>query len=200
MILFNLLPYREALRLKQRQDFFASILLAALIGGLIAVPSNLFLNYLLKEENAKSQLLKQEIAELDKKIGEVADFELEISALESRRKSVENLQSERNLPVQVLSELTRLLPEGAYLTSMTQEGAKLRLVGIAQSNQRVSELLKNFETKGEWVGLPELVEIVALGNDSNSSNQPTTVQFTMLVKNKSKGAAHSGDAGSVGSR
>jgi type IV pilus assembly protein PilN len=191
MIAFNLLPYREALRLRKRQEFLATVLMAGLLGLFLAVPTNMVLEYFLEQEKLKTQLLKQEIAALDKKIVEVADFEIEISSLESRRRAVENLQSERNMPVNILADLTRLMPDGAYLTSMGQEKDRIKLVGIAQSNQRVSDLLKNFETKGEWIASPDLIEISALGQESNSNNQPSTVQFTMYVKQKNK----PGDAG-----
>lgn len=200
MILFNLLPYREALRLRRRQDFFAKMLLVGLFAVLLALPTNFLLEYFLDQENIKNQVLKNEIAVLDKKIVEVADFEVEIAALESRRKAVENLQSERNLPVQILSELTRLMPDGAYLTSMSQDSGRIRLVGIAQSNQRVSDLLKNFETKGEWIGQPELIEITAVGTDTNSNNQPATVQFTMHVKQKPKSGSGASDSARASGR
>ncbi len=194
MITFNLLPYREGLRLRKRQEFLVSVVIAGLFGLILAVPSNMVLEYVLEQENLKNRLLKDEIGLLEKKIGEVADFEVEISALESRRKAVENLQSERNLPVQILADLTRLIPEGVYLTSMSQESKRFVLSGVAQSNQRVSDLLKSLETKGQWIGSPELVEISAVGTESNSNNQPSTVQFTMYIKLKQQSGSSTDSA------
>jgi type IV pilus assembly protein PilN len=186
MILFNLLPYRDILRQRKRQEFFGAVLLATLLAALLAVPTNLILEYFLEQANLKNQVLKAELAVFDKKIVEVADFELEISSLESRRKAVENLQSERNLPVQILSDLAQAVPEGAYLTAMSQESERIRLVGVAQSNQRVSDLLKNLDSKGGSIGQPELIEITSMGSESNTNDQLGTVQFTMYVKQKSR--------------
>ncbi|MCZ7153876.1 PilN domain-containing protein, partial [Salmonella enterica] len=83
----------------------------------------------------------------------------EITALRARQKAVEDLQSDRNLPVHMLNELVAQLPDGVYLSSIKQEGLVVTMQGTAQSNERVSEMLRNLSEGTPWISKPELAEI-----------------------------------------
>jgi type IV pilus assembly protein PilN len=95
---------------------------------------------------------------------------------------VEDLQADRNLPVHLLNELTRLLPEGIYINSLKQEGQLVTLAGVAQSNERVSEMLRNFGTGSPWLARPELVEIVAGTVNLGPRDQRRVSNFTIRVR------------------
>ena len=82
----------------------------------------------------------------------------EIASLKARQKAVEDLQIDRNVPVHVLNELVRQTPEGIYITVVKQDGQTLTVAGIAQTQERVSELLRNTAYNSEWLVKPELVE------------------------------------------
>ena len=161
MILINLLPHREAARKRRREVFYATLGLAALAGVLIC--SITYSWYLTQTESQRGRntFLQSEIKRLDEQIKNIATLQAEINSLKSRQTAVEDLQGNRNLPVYLLSELVQQLPDGVYLTSLKQENQTVLVTGIAQSNERVSELLRNISNNSKWLSKPELVEITA---------------------------------------
>jgi type IV pilus assembly protein PilN len=161
VILINLLPHREAARKLRRDIFNASLGASVLIGGLLAGIIFLWYQAQISGQQEKNQLLQTEIKRFDQQIKDIAGLEDEIAALRARQQAVEDLQADRNLPVHLLTELVQQLPDGVYINSMRQEGQVVTLQGVAQSNERVSELLRNLGNKTAWFSKPELIEIVA---------------------------------------
>lgn len=161
MILINLLPHREIARKRRKELFNASLALSVFVGGLLAGLVFLWLESQISAQQDKNQLLKTEIQKFDLQIKEIAGLEGEIAALLARQQAVENLQADRNMPVYLLTELVKQLPEGVYVSALRQEGQNVVLQGVAQSNERVSELLRNLGNNSPWFTRPELVEIVA---------------------------------------
>lgn len=161
VILINLLPHREAARKRRKDLFNAGLGLSALTGGLLAGLVFLWFQARISAQQDANQILQTEIKKFDAQIKDIAGLEAEIAALRARQQAVEDLQSDRNLPVHLLTELARQLPEGVYVNSMRQDGQKVALQGVAQSNERVSELLRNLGNNSPWFSRPELVEIVA---------------------------------------
>ncbi|MDD2879506.1 MAG: PilN domain-containing protein [Rhodoferax sp.] len=161
MILINLLPHREAARKRRKDLFNVGLGLSALIGGVLAGLVFLWFQAQISAQQDANQILQTEIEKFDAQIKDIAGLEAEIAALRARQQAVEDLQSDRNLPVHLLTELARQLPEGVYVSSMRQDGQNVALQGVAQSNERVSELLRNLGNNSPWFSRPELVEIVA---------------------------------------
>ena len=181
MILINLLPHREAAR-KKRQDIFnASLGASALAGGLVAGVIFLWLQGQISSQEGLNNLLTQEIRKLDAQIKDISALEAEIAALRARQQAVENLQADRNMPVHLLSELTRQFPEGVFITSMRQDNQLILLRGSAQSQERVSELLRNLAYHSPWFTKPELIEIVA-ANVALGKEQRRVANFTVRVQ------------------
>jgi len=182
VILINLLPHREAAR-KRRQDVFhLSLGASALAGGLIAGMIYLWLQGQISAQQDQNMILQNEIRVLEGQIKEIAGLEGEIAALRARQQAVEDLQSDRNLPVHLLSELVKQLPDGVYVTSMKQENQLVSLQGVAQSNERVSELLRNLANNTPWFTKPELVEIVAGSVTLGAREQRRVSNFTIRVR------------------
>ena len=182
MILINLLPHREAAR-KKRQDIFnISLGVSALIGGLIAGLIFLWIEGQISSQQGQNRILTEEIKKLDNQIKDIAALEDEIAALRARQLAVENLQADRNLPVHLLTDLARQLPEGVYLISMRQDNQLITLQGVAQSNERVSELLRNLANNTPWFAKPELIEIVAGTVTLGLRDQRRVSNFTMRVR------------------
>ncbi|QKO22845.1 PilN domain-containing protein [Rhodoferax sp. BAB1] len=181
MILINLLPHREAARKKRQDVFNVSLGASALAGGLIAGIVFLWLQGQISSQEGLNTVLTQEIQKLDNQIKDIAALEAEIAALRARQQAVENLQADRNMPVHLLTELTRQFPEGVYITSMRQDNQLITLQGTAQSNERVSELLRNLAYHSPWFAKPELVEIVA-ANVPIGKDQRRVANFTMRVR------------------
>jgi type IV pilus assembly protein PilN len=159
VILINLLPHREAKRRQRKQAFFAGVAAAAIVGLVIAGVWYLVLQQLMSNQLARSQFLKDEIARLDVQIKDIASLRAEIDALKARQKAVEDLQTDRNTPVRLLDELVKQTPEGVFITAIRQTGYQVQVNGVAQTNERVSELLRNLLYNSAWLEQPDLVEI-----------------------------------------
>jgi type IV pilus assembly protein PilN len=182
VILINLLPHREAARKLRRDVFNISLGASALIGGLIAGGIFLWYQTQISAQQGKNLVLTREIKRLEVQIKDIASLEAEIAGLRARQQAVEDLQADRNLPVHLLTELVKQLPDGVYVSSMKQENQSVTLTGVAQSNERVSELLRNLASGTPWFAKPELVEIVAGSVALSAREQKRVSNFTMRVK------------------
>jgi type IV pilus assembly protein PilN len=160
-ILINLLPHREERRRLRRTAFFAGLGVAALAGLLVVGVWYLIVQQTISGQQQRNDFLRAEIAKLEAEIKDVANLRAEIEALKARQRAVEDLQLDRNVPVHVLNELVQQTPEGVYFTSIRQDGASLAVVGVAQTNERVSEFLRNMSRSAQWLERPELQEIKA---------------------------------------
>ncbi|MCU0931305.1 MAG: PilN domain-containing protein [Serpentinimonas sp.] len=181
MILINLLPHREAARKKRRDAFFGQLGASFLVGGLIAGSVYLWYQGQIDTQMERNAFLRSEITKLDAQIKDIAGLQAELTALKSRQAAVENLQADRNLPVHLLEEMVRQLPEGVYLRTLTQQGRSVLLTGTAESQERVSELLRNLSTNSAWLTRPELVEIVAASVQLASQQSRRVSNFTIRV-------------------
>ena len=179
MILINLLPHREATRKRRKEAFQATMVLSALIGLLIIGAVYWWYQMMIEAQQAKNTMLRAEITVLESQIKEIAGLENEITALRARQKAVEDLQSDRNLPVHMLNELVAQLPDGVYITSIKQEGLAVTMLGTAQSNERVSEMLRNLSEGTPWISKPELVEIVAKTVNVTPKDQRRAAAFNL---------------------
>lgn len=181
MILINLLPHREAARKRRREAFYGALGGAAVLGILIAGLCYLWFEAQVSAQQSKNQFLQGAITKLDVEIKEISTLQEEIAALRARQQAVEDLQGDRNLPVHLLNELVRQLPDGVYLTSMKQENQTVTLQGMAQSNERVSELLRNLGNNSPWLVKPELVEITSSTVSLSQRDQRRVANFTMRI-------------------
>lgn len=182
MILINLLPHREAARKRRRETFQLVMGLSALAGLAIAGLIYLWLQSQITEQQGRNDLLRSEIKVLEGQIKEIASIEEEITALQARQKAVEDLQADRNLPVHLLSELVVQLPDGVYVTSLKQVDEVVTMQGMAQSNERVSEMLRNLSENTPWFSKPELVEIVAANVALTPRDQRRVASFNLRFR------------------
>lgn len=182
MILINLLPHREAARKRRKEAFFTTLGAAALLGGLICGGVYVWYQAQISSQQSKNTFLQSEIKKLDLQIKDVATLQAEIAALRARQQAVEDLQSDRNMPVHLLNELVKQLPDGVYVNSMKQEGANLTMQGVAQSNERVSELLRNIANNSTWLAKPELIEIVASSISLSARDQRRVSNFSIKAQ------------------
>jgi type IV pilus assembly protein PilN len=182
VILINLLPHREAARKLRRDIFNVSLVGAAIAGGLLAGVIFLWYQAQISGQEGNNQLLQTEIRRFDNQIKDIAGLEAEITALRARQQAVEDLQADRNMPVHLLTELVKQLPDGVYIASMRQDNQNVTLQGVAQSNERVSELLRNLGNNSPWFAKPELVEIVAGSIALTPREQRRVANFTIRVR------------------
>jgi len=184
VILINLLPHREAARKQKREYFFVTLGVAALLGGLMSGGIYSWYQTQISGQKDKNTLLKKEITKLEAQIKDIAGLQQEIAALRARQNAVEELQGNRNLPVYLLTELVKQLPDGVYITSMKQDNQLVLMTGVAQSNERVSELLRNLANNSLWLTRPELVEITASSLALTARDQRRVSNFSMRVSLK----------------
>jgi len=158
MIRINLLPWREARRKAHNLQFF---ILMGMVAGLAASIVLLVHGYYatrISTQAERNRFIKSENAKLDKEIEEIKKLKEEIQALLSRKQVIETLQGDRAQTVYLLEQLVRQTPDGVYLQSVRQTGSKVNITGYAQSNARVSTLMRNFEAS-PYLENPDLVEI-----------------------------------------
>ena len=180
MIRINLLPHREARR-KQRQNAFVALLaLGGIVGAAVVLLVGGYNASRIAIQNQRNLVLKTASAELDKKIGAINTLKEEIEALKARQQAVEDLQGDRNQPVYLLDELVRQTPEGVYLKGFRQDGQKVTLMGYAQSQERVAELLRNVSGPSPWLERPNLTE-VKVAPLAQSKTGRKVVEFSMDV-------------------
>lgn len=182
MILINLLPHREVARKRRKEAFNVTMLLALLAGIAVSALIYLWFQYQLDQQQGRNAYLKSEIGILDTQIKEIAGLEGEIAALRARQKAVEDLQADRNLPVHLLTELVQQIPEGVYISQLRQVDQNIEMKGVAQSNERVSEMLRNIADNTPWFAKPDLQEIVASTVSLTPRDQRKVVNFNLRFR------------------
>jgi type IV pilus assembly protein PilN len=181
VILINLLPHREEKRLQRKRAYFAGIAASVVAGLAIVGLWFSVVQQMTSAQQSRNDFLTAEISRLDAQIKDIASLRAEIDALKARQKAVEDLQTDRNLPVHLLSEIVKQTPEGVYLTAIRQNGQVIAINGIAQTNERVSEFLRNTLYNSTWLEKPELVEIRATTQTMANREQRRLFDFSMRV-------------------
>jgi type IV pilus assembly protein PilN len=182
VILINLLPHREEKRKRRRTAYFTGLAVAAVV----AVTGLWFgvLEQMKAAQEERNAYLGSEIKKLEVQIKDIANLRAEIDALKARQKAVEDLQTDRNVPVHLLNELVKHTPEGVYLVTIKQAGQVVTVTGIAQTNERVSEFLRNTLYNSPWLEKPELVEIKAAAPRQGQASTSRLFDFSMRVSIK----------------
>jgi type IV pilus assembly protein PilN len=180
-IMINLLPHREERRKRKKIAFYAGLAVSAFVGMAAVGLWYLVVQQLISGQQQRNAFLQTEIAKLDIQIKDIASLKAEIASLKARQKAVEDLQIDRNVPVHILNELVRQVPEGIYITAVKQEGQTLNVAGIAQTQERVSELLRNTAYNSEWLVKPELIESKAATIQAANKEQKRLFDFSVRL-------------------
>jgi type IV pilus assembly protein PilN len=197
MIRINLLPWREARRKAHNLQFYILMGMVAGLAASIVLLGHGYYATRLSTQTERNKFLKDENAKLDKEIEEIKKLKEEIQALLSRKQVIETLQADRAQTVYLLEQLVRQTPDGVYLKSIKQTGSKVNLSGYAQSNARVSTLMRNLEAS-PYLENPDLVEIkVANVNNKRLSEfiMNVSIRRQQSEADASKGGAGKGGAG-----
>ena len=194
MIRINLLPHRAEKRAARRQQFYAMLGLVATLAGLVWFVGYSLISGYINIQNEKNTFLTAQIALLDKDIEEIKRLKEQTEALLSRKRIIESLQANRAETVHLFNELARQVPEGVYLKEIKQTGDRINLTGYAQSNSRVSTLMRNLEAS-PLLERPNLIEIQLVTVGSRPLNQFSldvflTRQTTEDGKKKNPGTEH----------
>ncbi|MFT5035680.1 MAG: type IV pilus assembly protein PilN [Litorivivens sp.] len=178
-MMLNLLPHRQWAMARKRKAWAVSMVLAALVGVLVAVAISVWLARQLAAQRLASSSLQQAIAALDGQLKDKAQVKTDLVQLRLRETSLQALRDESQLAGALLQELAVHLPEGLYLTALTQDGDKVRINGAARSGQEVFELLRQMASGGQWLVRPELIEVAAAPAASVRQGEPVGTPFSM---------------------
>ena len=179
----NLLPWREELRKRRQKDFFITALVAVVL--MLAVVGGIHMHFQerINFQQSRNAFLKKEIKQLDVRIKEIRNLKKQRARLLARTEKIQQLQSGRPEIVHLVDELVKTLPEGVYYTRVAQKGRNLSLTGVAQSNARVSSLMRRLDAS-EWLENPKLLQIVAKGKGKETGFRNSS--FSLRVKQTKK--------------
>lgn len=158
MIRLNLLPHREQKRQARKRQFISLAISLSILAIAVIALVHVVMGARIENQESRNKLLKTEIAKLDEQIKEIDKLREQTQALLARKQVVETLQTNRTDAVHLLDQIVRQLPDGIYLRTVRQADTKVTLTGYAQSNARVSTLMRNIDSS-PWLQRPELVEI-----------------------------------------
>lgn len=163
----NLLPWREKRRKQQQQDFMIMLAAAAGIGVLIwwmwtsSVASDV------DGQTGRNNYVKGQLAQLDEQIVEIKKLEERRAELVSRMETIQRLQNDRPSIVYIFDQLVRAIPDGVFYTSIARKGGAFTIQGEAESNTRISSLMRNL-SESPWFVSPTLETVKAV-KDSEAS-------------------------------
>ena len=172
----NLRPWREELRAEKQRNFITSLIGVLIVAVALVFLWQDFVSSEIETQKSRNNYLSSSMAELDKKIKEIQELKKEKKELLDRMKVIQDLQGTRPVIVRVMDELVRTLPDGLYYENLSRVGDKVSITGLAESNNRISGLMRNFETS-VWFANPNLKDVSAIKNDDGTLNS-----FDLSVK------------------
>ena len=156
----NLLPWREELRQQRNKEFGVTAGIGVLVMAAVITVVHLHFKSRIMHQNDRNGFLQSNIATLDKRIKEIQQLDDEKERLLARMQIIQRLQSSRPEVVHLFDELVQTLPEGVYFTRLKQNSRILNIHGVAQSNARVSTLMRQLDAS-DWLEKPVLLQITA---------------------------------------
>lgn len=197
MTQINLLPWREKLREEKKRYFFVALGISVLGAIVIMIFTHIIIEHNIQSQQQRVELLNSEIKVLNQQIAEIKGLKKEKSALISRMKIIQALQANRPLVVHLFDEMVKILPRGVFLTKVVRKADEVTLVGQAESNTNVSDLMRNIEAS-KWLRTPQLSEIK---KQSDSGEILSEFNLQMLMINPDAAAAetkHTADKNTQG--
>jgi len=176
MTRINLLPWREQLREERKQRFLASLAGVLLLAGGLIFLGDRYFEAALEQQNARNEFIRKEIAVLDARIKEIKELKERRQQLLERMKIIQDLQGNRPIIARVFDQMVRTLPDGVYFTSLKMTGKTIAIVGAAESNNRVSNLMRNLDGS-DWLQAPNLNEVKAV--TAGAVEQENVFQLTV---------------------
>ncbi len=177
MVRINLLPWREQLREERKRQFFIAVAITIVIGVILVVIANKYFDLQIENQNLRNNYLKQQIAVMDNNLKVIEDLKSKKTELLSRMKIIQDLQSNRQILARLLDQFVRTLPEGVFYTALSKKNKQITIAGMTVSNNRVSQLMRNFDNS-PWLTNPNLTVISRI-NQKDPNDKAAS--FTLLV-------------------
>ena len=176
MARINLLPWREQLREERRKRFLTVLVGVAVVGvGIVLLASHLF-NNAIDRQVARNSHIQSEIAKLDRRISQISELKARRKQLLERMKIIQDLQGNRPIIGRIFDQMARTLPDGVYFTGVKMTGKSIAIAGNAESNNRVSDLMRNLEAS-PWLEAPSLTEVKT--NAASDAGQANAFQLSV---------------------
>ena len=183
----NLLPWREELRKQKQKEFISTSTISAVLAGVLVLVAHLYVNGKIEYQKQRNNYIQTEIDILNKRIGRIQELESMKQGLLARMNVIQDLQSSRPESVHMMDELVRSLPDGVFLNLFKQRNKNLTMEGIAQSNARVSDYMRNIDTS-EWFSDPHLDLI-----RTTESNRRRIANFTLRGEQRARATNEAGN-------
>ncbi|WP_277053299.1 PilN domain-containing protein [Zestomonas thermotolerans] len=176
MARINLLPWREQLREERKQRFLATLVGVLVVAVGLVFLGDQYLNGAIEQQNARNEFIRKEIAVLDARIKEISELKTRRQQLLERMKIIQDLQGNRPIIVRLFDQLVRTLPDGVYYTSLGMKDKTISIQGAAESNNRVSSLMRNLDAS-DWLTQPNLTAVKAV--TAGTLDQANVFQLTV---------------------
>ena len=176
MARINLLPWREQLREERKQRFLVALGAVLAVAAALVFLGDQYLNGAIENQQARNDFVRKEIAVLDARIKEISELKKRRQQLLERMKIIQDLQGNRPIIGRVFDQLVRTLPDGVYFTGLKMTGKNIDIVGAAESNNRVSNLMRNLDAS-DWLMAPNLTEVKAI--TAGAVDQANVFQLTV---------------------
>ena len=176
----NLLPWREELRKQKQHEFGITAIGSVVIAGLIVLLAHFHVDGMINDQNQRNTYLESEIDILNKRIGRIRELEAMKDNLLARMNVIQELQGSRPESVHLMDELVRTLPDGVHLNTFEQKSKALTMTGIAESNARVSDYMREIDVS-DWFTGPRLDVI-----KTTESNRRRIANFTLRGNQKAR--------------
>ena len=174
----KLLPWLEERRQQLKKDFLVTIALVLALGAGLVFLAERVVNGQIDYQNARNQYLTKHIKELDKAVAEIRELEKRRNQLIERMRVIQELQGNRPIIVRVMDQIVRTVPDGVFYKSLSTKGSKISIQGVAESNNRVSSLMRRLDAS-DWLADPNLDKVRAAPKFGDQAN---TFNLTVKVK------------------
>lgn len=155
----NLLPYREEIKQRKKQQFNILMLSALLVGVGLSVLAYVSINSAISNQESRNQFLETEISKLDTDLGEIKKLQQEKENFLAKKQKVEELQEKRSQAAYIIDTLNVLTPENTYLTAVNAENpSTYTITGRAMSDNKIAMLMRALPSTGVF-SQPELLSI-----------------------------------------
>lgn len=180
MAQINLLPWRERLREERRREFLNVLVgIVIIAGGLVLLVDRYFVAEI-NTQSARNNFIRAEIAILDERVAEITELRQQKEDIRARMNVITDLQGTRPLIVRMFDELVKTLPDGVYYKTLERAGETIAIEGVAESNSRITELLRNLESS-DWFREPDLSDISAADGSVNALTEAFTFSLQVTL-------------------
>lgn len=181
----NLLPWRDELRAEKQRQFYTVLGLVAVMAGAVIFVWLSSVNAQIESQRVRNNILTREIADLEKKVAEIKDLRQRREDLVGRMEVIQRLQGDRPQIVRVFDDLVRVVPDGVYFTKLQRAGAQISIEGVAESNNRVSSLMRQLD-ESQWFEGPNLQSVTRAKEGGDEELIPNSFKMTVQISSPKK--------------